>query len=96
MCCCVNFQVSSGAASYSTYKLSEQESGDQEQTRALHERPATGTGDEDQSLAHNTNLEIQCRHHLMLAVPDWPHTEFILRNGTIVRKKLSDMNVHTE
>jgi hypothetical protein len=69
MCCCVNFQVVRRQPA-GTYKLSEQESGDQEQTRALHERPATGAGDEDQSLAHNTDLEVQCRHHLVLAVPD--------------------------
>ena len=66
-----------------TYKLSEQERGDQEQTRALHEGPATGTGDEDQSLAHNTDLEVQRRHHLMLTVPDWPHTEFVLHNNMV-------------
>jgi hypothetical protein len=68
-----------------TYKLSEQERGDQEQTRALHEGPATRTGDEDQSLAHDTHLEVQGGHHLMLAIPDRPHTEFVLRNDMAVR-----------
>ena len=83
MLSCTNFH--SAHRQPGTYKLSEQERGDQEQTRALHERPATGTGDEDQSLAHNTDLEVQRRHHLMLTVPDWPHTEFVLCNITVVR-----------
>jgi hypothetical protein len=65
-----------------TYELGEQERGDQEQARALHEGPAPGPGDEDQSLAHDTHLEVQRGHHLMLAVPDRPHTEFVLRDDT--------------
>jgi hypothetical protein len=35
--------------------------------------------------AHDTHLEVQGGHHLMLAVPDRPHTEFVLRNDMVVR-----------
>jgi hypothetical protein len=66
-----------------TYKLSEQERGDQEDTRAFHKGPATGTGDEDESLTDNTDLEVQNSHQLMLAAPDRSNTEFVLRDDTV-------------
>jgi hypothetical protein len=50
-----------------THKLSNEEGADEEETRALHVGPAPGPGDEDQRLADNANLKVQCCHLLMLA-----------------------------
>jgi hypothetical protein len=69
-----------------TYKLSDHERGAKENTGALNKGPATGTGDEDQSLTDDTDLEVQSSHQLMLAVPDRSDTKFVLRYDAQLRR----------
>jgi hypothetical protein len=66
-----------------TYKLSDHERRAKEKTGAFNKGPATGTGDEDQSLTDDTDLEVQSSHQLMLAVPDRPDTKFVLTDDTV-------------
>lgn len=43
-----------------THQLSNQESSDEKQTRALDKRPTAGSCDEDKGLTNGANLQVNC------------------------------------
>lgn len=53
-----------------THQLSNKESTNKHESRAFDERPAPGSGDKDECLAHNTHLEIQSCCQLINVIPD--------------------------
>lgn len=57
------------------YELCYTESNEQENSRSFYERPASRSSDEDKSLAHNTDLQVQSRHHFMFTSSQVFHVE---------------------
>lgn len=60
------------------YKLSNEKSNEEKKARTLNEGKAARPCDKDKCLTYDANLEIQCSHHFILAVPNRSHTKMIL------------------
>ncbi|KAJ6872590.1 hypothetical protein NC651_031649 [Populus alba x Populus x berolinensis] len=50
------------------YQLSDYKRTDKKKSRMFNERPAGGSSDENEGLAHNTHLQVQGRHHFIFAI----------------------------
>jgi len=57
------------------YNLRDDEGRAQHQAGALREAPAARPSHEDEGLADDAHLQVQGRHHLLVAAPDRSHVE---------------------
>uniref|UniRef100_A0A7C9DM50 Uncharacterized protein n=1 Tax=Opuntia streptacantha TaxID=393608 RepID=A0A7C9DM50_OPUST len=64
-------------SNHSGNQLCNQESSEQQETRALNIRPAPGTSDKNEGLAHNTHLKVQSSHHFLVTVSQGSYAEFV-------------------
>ena len=60
------------------YNLRDDEGRAQHQAGALREAPAARPRHEDERLADDAHLQVQGRHHLLVAAPDRSHVESAL------------------